>query len=170
MRFQGRNHGVINILEWATASEQNSEHFTVERSNDGGHFLPVLQVDAAGNSGSVIDYSANDPAPMPGMNYYRLRTTDIDGGSELSDVIAVNNDHAGGLVVYPNPGHGSAHVALPEGLPLPVLLIVRDLAGRVVRSLSLQRTGDPVPIEGLAGGSYLLEALGTSATARFVVE
>ncbi|MEO8066493.1 MAG: T9SS type A sorting domain-containing protein [Flavobacteriales bacterium] len=170
LRFQGRDHGVVNILEWATASEQNSEHFTVERSNDGGHFVPVLQVGAAGNSGSVIDYSANDPTPGPGINYYRLRTTDLDGSSELSDVIAVNNDHAGSLVVYPNPGHGNAHVVLPEGLHMPVELVVRDLSGRVVRNLSARHTGDIVLIEGLTGGSYSLEAPGTSAMARFVVE
>ena len=171
LRFQGWNHGDVNILEWATATEQNSGSFVVERSADGEGFLPVLQVDAAGNSASTIQYTANDLAPLPGLNYYRLRSIDLDGSMDWSDVIAVRNSNAVHIEVYPNPVRAGAHVRLPDDIPLPATLTVRDLSGRAVRNVAVKEHDGPLVIEDLVAGSYVLEGLTLGAGAcHFIVE
>ena len=170
--FHGSNAGSENILEWATASEQNSDHFTVERSADGGHFEAIHQVNGAGNSSWLIDYMVTDEAPLQGVNYYRLRTTDVDGSERLSDVITVYTAHGTAIAVHPNPATNGSQYVLPQGTMLPVTLLVRDLAGRAVKTMSVDAPVGPLDLSGLRSGSYLLE-LGSTApvsTVRFMIE
>jgi hypothetical protein len=85
------NPGLSEVVTlWSTASEQNSDHFTVERSADRMEFKPVGTVAAAGNSQHIRDYSFIDRAPLTGTSYYRLRETDLDGTVSLSKVVAVD--------------------------------------------------------------------------------
>ncbi|MEO7082053.1 MAG: hypothetical protein ABIY71_11020, partial [Flavobacteriales bacterium] len=76
-------------LRWSTASEQNNDHFTVERSTDAISFAPVLQVPGAGNSQQIINYADEDRSPLNGLSYYRLRQTDLDGTTVVSDAVPV---------------------------------------------------------------------------------
>lgn len=85
------NQGASGVItQWTTASEQNSDHFTVERSEDRSAFKPIGTVEAAGNSHQVRDYSFIDRAPFTGTSYYRLRETDMDGTVSLSKVVSVD--------------------------------------------------------------------------------
>jgi hypothetical protein len=147
------DHGTVQ-LDWATATEKDNAYFTVKRSADAVDFRPLLQQPGAGNSQSLLHYSAIDPGPLPGVSYYRLRQTDIDGGSTLSDVVAVVNsaDADQSLVAWPNPAN------TPEvELPLRVsgqLVEIRAMTGALVRSTRLN--GNKLPCDGLAPGTYLL--------------
>lgn len=89
LHFDAVNKGSAVHCAWATASERDNDHFTVERSANGTDFTEVGRVQAAGNSSSVIDYGLLDPAPFSGLSYYRLRQTDIDGTNSLSQVVPV---------------------------------------------------------------------------------
>ncbi|MBP8822075.1 MAG: hypothetical protein KBH07_00355 [Flavobacteriales bacterium] len=61
-------HGGIQ-LDWTTASETNSAHFTVERSSDALSFMPLIRMPAAGNSQGYRTYSFLDKTPPTGLNY-----------------------------------------------------------------------------------------------------
>ncbi len=76
-------------LEWTTASEKDSKHFEVQKSNDGVDFETISQMDAAGNSDTKIDYLAYDEKPFLGDNYYRLKQVDLDGKFKYSAVEVV---------------------------------------------------------------------------------
>jgi hypothetical protein len=92
------------IVRWSTASEQNSGFFDVEKSDDGTLFQFVAQVQAAGNSKTIIDYEITDHTSMkPG--YYRLKETDLDGKHSYSKVIYVScrMDDQQTISVFPNP-------------------------------------------------------------------
>lgn len=78
-------------LYWATASEVNNDYFTIERSSDGEKFEPLLTKRGAGNSTSKREYEANDPEPLQGYSYYRLKQTDFDGKFTYSSVKTVKN-------------------------------------------------------------------------------
>ena len=56
-------------LEWLTASEINSENFSVMRSSDGKNFEKIADLSAAGNSSSFIHYYYTDENPNSGYNY-----------------------------------------------------------------------------------------------------
>ncbi len=77
------------IVQWQTASEQNSRSFTVERSTDGILYIPIATQPAAGNSNTVRSYQYTDPAPPQGAVYYRVAETDIDGAVTYSTVAVV---------------------------------------------------------------------------------
>lgn len=105
--FTGKKVTAGVQLQWTTASEINSKFFEVQRSADGASFVKIGQVGAAGNSsGSNIDYSFLDPAPLTGYNYYRLKMVDIDEAYEYSSTLLIrfdNTNSSSSVIVNPNP-------------------------------------------------------------------
>jgi hypothetical protein len=172
LHFSGRHDGNTNVLEWATASEQNTDHFTVERSEDGYEFLSIGTVPAAGNSHQVLSYMERDESPMHGVNYYRLRSTDLDGSEELSEVIAISNLGPNGILIYPNPSQGPPGYLLPDEAPYPAVIVLRDLAGREVKRVIADAPEGVLDINGLAAGTYYveMEASGPAAAVRLVIQ
>ncbi|WP_169728013.1 T9SS type A sorting domain-containing protein [Adhaeribacter aquaticus] len=76
-------------LSWTTVSEVNSEKFTVERSEDGVTYYSIKELKAAGHSSQPINYKTTDQLPIIGVNYYRIKQTDLDGSFTYSAVKAV---------------------------------------------------------------------------------
>ncbi|MBP7450120.1 MAG: T9SS type A sorting domain-containing protein [Flavobacteriales bacterium] len=160
-------------LNWTTASEQDNAYFTVERSTDLTTWEGTIEVPGAGTSHQPLSYAAIDRTPHPGTNYYRLRQTDHNGTTSLSDLRAVDTGHAvePGWTIQPMP---FAHEAQVISGSSPLLEIA-------VHTLSGQRVALPVRIlDGLAlldtdallRGTYLLSVT-TSAgrsTRRVVKE
>ncbi|KYG75017.1 hypothetical protein EV198_0460 [Roseivirga ehrenbergii] len=93
-------------LSWSTASELDNDFFTIERSQNGLDFEPILFVSGKGSSEETNTYTAFDDSPILGRNYYRLKQTDFNGAFELSEVISVMNatvfEKNSNLKVYPN--------------------------------------------------------------------
>lgn len=91
LSFSGVSVGKEVLITWSTASEINNDYFTIERSRDGIDFENAGEVNGAGNSTLTLDYKYVDQQPYPGINYYRLKQTDVDGVFKYSDVIAVKS-------------------------------------------------------------------------------
>ena len=96
-------------LEWTTYTENNVDHFEVERSSDGQSFSEIGQVTAVGNSSSKTNYNLLDASPINGDNFYRVKSVDIDGRLTYSSVIRISLGTSGNrsVAVYPNPVKGS---------------------------------------------------------------
>ena len=105
LNFNAVMNNRIVDLTWQTASEQNNDFFTVERSANGFDFEPVLYKDGAGNSNTLLSYSVKDLKPLDGVSYYRLKQTDFDGAFEYSDIRVVSNAENEQLLIYPNPSN-----------------------------------------------------------------
>ena len=101
--FQARVDERTVVLEWATATEYNNDHFVVERSVEGLMFEAIGSVDGVGNSRHIQQYQAVDERPLSGISYYRIRQVDFDGTSSYSQVVAVEMGNARYIRVYPNP-------------------------------------------------------------------
>lgn len=86
LRFLGAEpaDGGITIA-WEVASGATATQIVVERSADGEGFAPLLE--ATGDH-------ALDAAPLPGMNFYRLRMRDQDGLESLSGTVSVDYSQA----------------------------------------------------------------------------
>lgn len=142
-------------LRWSTASEQNNDHFTVERSADAMNFQALLQVPGAGNSQQIVNYADEDRQPLSGLSYYRLRQTDLDGTSEVSDAVPVFFSSSKGQplqVLYGNNGLFVMHDFAPGST-----LEVMDLTGRVVSSTGITGQGlMKLPLDRMAHGVYLI--------------
>jgi len=77
------------VIEWSTHSEQNNDYFTIYKSYDGYTWSKLIEVDGAGNSNTLLNYSATDENPKPGTQYYKLRQTDYDGNYEDFNVVSI---------------------------------------------------------------------------------
>lgn len=138
--FTGENHGRYNELRWETASELNSDFFTLERSTGNGVWSPIASMKASGMSDERQSYMARDEDPMFGTNYYRLITTDYDGTEEHSEMIAIdviNSRHQ--MVVtqlMPNPTDNMVNIGMNSMVNGMVNVDLVDMTGRLVKSES----------------------------------
>jgi hypothetical protein len=73
-------------LDWESASEYNAKGYEVQRSFDAQNWEVLGFVEAEGQPANYVFW---DNAPRKGTNYYRLRVVDLDGSSELTEVIRV---------------------------------------------------------------------------------
>jgi hypothetical protein len=75
-----------SLLQWATAQEQNTKDFYIEHSTDGINWVTIGSLPAAGNSNSNRHYNYVHTNPVNGLNYYRIKQTDIDNRYSYSPV------------------------------------------------------------------------------------
>jgi hypothetical protein len=80
-----------NVIQWSTASENDNDYFTVEKTNDGINYTEVARLDASGNSTTQLYYEVYDYKIDNEICYYRLKQTDFDGKCIYSDIISVRN-------------------------------------------------------------------------------
>ena len=175
MSFEADPAGQDVLLRWSTATEQGTSHFTVERSDDGSAFTAIGSLDAAGNSASSIDYHLIDRAPVNGLNYYRLKGTDLDGAHTYSSVEVVDMTSMDPLSgPFPNPVEGEAWWLLPSGKYARSVDVI-DALGRVqlhVPSAELSNGVVHLSTADIPAGSYAVVAYcedgSPLARARFI--
>jgi hypothetical protein len=143
--FNAKTSGKTVLLEWETASEQNSGELIIERSQDLESFSPIGTVTAAGESQDRISYSFVDEAPLNGVNYYRLKMVDQDGLYNLSQVRdAVIGSAETGFTVSPNP-------ASPAQIRVHGYMLNSD--GATLTDM----LGRNIPVNCEASGNYYLD-------------
>ncbi|MEL7426186.1 MAG: T9SS type A sorting domain-containing protein [Bacteroidota bacterium] len=147
------------LLTWQTITEQNNEYFTLERSVDGKAFIALQKMPGAGFSNGELHYQTIDPNPQIGINYYRLRQTDFDGSSSLSEIqLAVfNAKDLRELSIYPNPAREQVQVTIPVVFKTGTLDIF-DTNGRLIRTQPLTSGASQitVSVRDIQAGTYLL--------------
>ena len=137
IEFSGEKVDRVNKLYWATASENNNDYFTIEKSSDGLNWQEMATVDGAGNATYVNNYSIIDENPTPGMNYYRLSQTDYDGTRRSYKIVAINTeieiiDQFSHL--YPNPTSTYFHFNYGgKDFSNPIQLEMYDATGKLVK-------------------------------------
>ncbi len=77
-KFDAIPYPQLNIVNWVTASENNSSHFELEMSLDGENWRKLTTIPSAGNSTEELKYSYVNYNSNP-LTYYRLQQFDIDG-------------------------------------------------------------------------------------------
>ena len=171
--------GASVSVDWATASETNSDYYVVERSSDAEHFEPLGTVEAAGESQHRIDYAFTDLFPREGANYYRLKQVDLDGAYERTEnVVVLFGKHDEKPTLFPNPAQDVLNISFNMPLAGTAYVQVVDASGRVVRDrdVDVQRGQQTISIGtgGLSAGPYDLRlftnAIGVPQNAQFIKE
>jgi hypothetical protein len=94
------------ILQWTTASEQNSHFFEIQRSADGVNYIRISEMAAAGNSVTEQHYQyADNIKPLTAkLIYYRIKMANIDNSFTYSgSALIKNNNNKTQLKIYPQP-------------------------------------------------------------------
>ncbi|MDX1938038.1 MAG: LamG-like jellyroll fold domain-containing protein [Flavihumibacter sp.] len=163
-RFTAVKTGADVLLQWQTQQEQNSSHFTVQRSYDGVNFEAIATIIARGNSNTETAYNYTDNAVFIAANtktvFYRLQQYDADGKRELSNILSVkySNPKAVVFTILQNPVPAQLQLQLQLTATQQVLLQITDAQGRIVKqqknNLSPGRQIVLLPVAELAGGIY----------------
>ena len=99
LSFDAKKQSQNNLLFWSTATETNSDYFTIEKTLDGASYEVVGQVNGGGTSFDQLDYSLVDYDVRKAINYYRLKQTDTDGAEKISALVSVDNRENLGKVI-----------------------------------------------------------------------
>jgi hypothetical protein len=171
---------------WATASEQNADHFRVERSDvtagvtSTDDYATVATVAASGTTTDRRDYAVVDRNVAPGTYLYRLVMADRDGSQSRTPAVQVviGQEQAAVITsVTPNPVVNESRVVLSLQQPAMTTVTVVDINGRTVATI---HDGDlsagthelTLDASALANGAYTIvvnaDGASTSSTIRVV--
>ena len=163
------NNGKVNI-NWSTATENNNEYFTLERSTDGINFNAIKIIKGSGNSSSVKYYSATDIDALTGSTlYYRLKQTDFDGKFEYFNIVAVSctDIKLSNINIYPNPAITLLNVSFKDVEENTIIRIV-SMDGKVMKTITSNVKGlNEINISDLADGVYLLQVQSATVNQTF---
>ena len=124
-------------VNWTTASEQNNDFFTVERSADGFNYKSLSEIKGAGNSSAISNYEFTDHLPsdiIPFTSvYYRLSQTDFNGNTKTYSPVSVSvkNNIPLSVNVFPNPSVDGIIYANVSGTEnKETLIVIADVLGK----------------------------------------
>ena len=90
--FSGYSDATRIIVQWNTTVETGVVGFEVQRSTDGRNFFEIGFLHAQGQGSGYTFIDDSIIAKVSGRNYfYRLKVQDMDGNSQLSDVITIQS-------------------------------------------------------------------------------
>ncbi|OQP47144.1 hypothetical protein A4H97_06445 [Niastella yeongjuensis] len=153
--FTATKNNATALLQWTTLQETNTREFVIERSSDGIHYEAIGSVPANGNTSSVTKYQFTDKQMATGVNYYRLKTVDIDAKGAYSSVRTLNNsDNDFTISLLPNPAtKGMVYVNTSVNCNR---IEIRDAIGRLIKTVHVKGTNIPVDIQQLHKGMYFI--------------
>jgi hypothetical protein len=154
-------------LNWATTSEINNNYFTIEKSKDVINYEAIVNVAGAGNSNTLLNYSAEDNEPFSGVSYYRLKQTDFNGKYTYSNLVKVDftNQMMSDVNIYPNPFKTQVtfminNVSLTNSLELKIYNVLGD---KVINAILINHSTTINTCE-LPSGIYFYKVIGNNKT------
>ncbi len=91
--FTGGYDNARIIIQWNTTDEVDVAGFEIQRSTDGRTFFEIGFLHAQGNESGYTFIDDSIIAKVSGREYhYRLKIRDINGDSELTEVIRIESE------------------------------------------------------------------------------
>ncbi|BDS12824.1 T9SS type A sorting domain-containing protein [Aureispira anguillae] len=159
--FDGETDNKVNHLRWATESEENTQHFNIQRSRDGVNFETIGMTAAQGSSTTTTHYTFDDVNPFEGDNYYRLELVEMDGKTSLSNTIllVIASDDLG-YSFYPNPTNDIVYYQYEalekENLEVEVLDVLGKQVATINVTSELGINSIPVDLSTYPSGTYMV--------------
>jgi Secretion system C-terminal sorting domain len=160
--FTGKALKSSNQLKWITSTEEGVKEHIIERSANGyNNWTLVGTTPSKGDARVDQSYSIEDKTPLT-KSFYRLRSLDLDGREQFSNVISLTrqNNSFGVIAAYPNPAVDMINVqfnTLEEG---NITARIVDMTGRLVLEQQMSALNGtnmfPVQLHGLSAGTYFI--------------
>ncbi len=156
------------LLNWQTATESNSSHFELERSFDGTNFTSIDNINAAGQSSTIRNYSYTDvgvksllPQSSP-VVYYRLKSVDKDGTFAYSGIVILKAEIGSQIeyAVFPNPAKDYINITADGTLPSNAFIRLADVTGKVLLLQKMVSNRQQMLVSNYATGTYFLQIIG----------
>ena len=178
--FTGVKQNGDHQLNWkVTCTNTPTVTMVLERSSDGRTYTTVNSITATALQ-CQQPFGYTDAAPAKGVNYYRLKLTDVNGKTTYSSIVSLINASSGidVLNIAPNPivgGRFTLKVSAAKATNME--LVITDMQGRAMQKQVLNAAAGfntiPVDVRSLAAGTYQLygfTAEGKTRVLRFVVQ
>ncbi|HRX27923.1 MAG TPA: T9SS type A sorting domain-containing protein [Saprospiraceae bacterium] len=132
--INAKNMGDYNMIEWTTQSEIENQYQEIQKSYDQKNWESLERIMANGNSLNEKHYQVVDNKPKH-ITYYRHLSKDLDGKSQVSNIIAV--EMALGtrdLVerIFPNPTSNSITVDFVSISDQVITVELFDITGKII--------------------------------------
>ncbi len=124
--FMGKANYKNADLIWQTASEKNAHLFEVHASLDGKMFKQISSIKANGNTNVTSTYNYTDVNALANNNkvYYKLKSVDVDGTYEWSNIVTVSANQAKNKIeIYPNPFNTNVTLSLVDNTPATIEVV-----------------------------------------------
>ena len=155
------------VLKWVTASEQNSDYFELQMASGDAiykdnNFETIGVVEAIGTSNELSVYTFVDTEKAKsGHRYYRIKSVDLDGSFEYSNVRVVQFDSfTEQFTFYPNPFYSEINFVYKGKETKQTNFILTDQLGRIVKQFEYEvQRHEEINIDfggGLSAGTYML--------------
>ncbi len=161
LSFTAERRTGTSFLKWITENEQNVGYYDVQQSYDGSMFTTIGNVTAR-NSGSLENYYFEDRTPLNGIEYYRIKSIDVDGKFSFSRIAAVSETdlHSNTFVVL-NPVRTAITIFNRSGQEGQFDYRLFNAGGQLILqgNVSMANNGGtvlPLPAQ-TAAGIYILE-------------
>jgi len=161
-------------VKWSTASEFNSQYFTLQVSEDGYDWSDLYVAEAAEFSNTVVDYTFVHQNAARTKQYYRLLQYDNDGAMKMYNTIMANcsSDEAV-FMTFPNPSADAFTVVVNDKLLSGSnVLNITDASGKLIYSIAvdLENGSGSFAVEGLnlPAGLYYLQLNNGSYASRII--
>jgi SdrD B-like domain/Secretion system C-terminal sorting domain len=152
-------------LKWSTVTEVNLNNFTIERSTDGVSYSDAGMVFANGSGAERMDYGMSDNVSnvQSSVIYYRLRSIDNDGKSQLSETriirLSKTNNNNISILTYPNPLTNELRITIPANWQNKKLVYeVIALNGQIIKRQETANSSqtETMNVSNLSSGMYMV--------------
>jgi hypothetical protein len=131
------------LLNWSTATENDNDHFDIERSTDGKNFIKIGEVKGNGSTTNISKYFFNDATETTTsspINYYRLKQIDYSNAFEYTNIVSVTYVNQNAIKVmngFPNPFKNDMTINynLPANGDATINIV--DMLGRVISTVGV---------------------------------
>jgi hypothetical protein len=147
-----KNKGVQ--LKWDVAEDNSVTRYHIERSTNTNHWERLASVQRKMYAGaSQASYEFTDFDFLPGTVYYRIVEEDATGNTHSSEIRKViTEDEA--FSISPNPAKDKLTIKLKT--PQATRVEIYNNNGMLVRSTTINRSGESIDISTFVKGNYFL--------------
>jgi hypothetical protein len=130
-------------VTWTSALERDHDYFVLEKSDDGTDWSEIARKAAKGAGRYTL------VLPMAYGSYYRLRSLDVAGKSQLSPIVQADCPTVGDVKIYPNPTASAFTVEIPAEWA------AQDFTVRVSDALGRTKWAQPFASHAVTLGAHL---------------
>jgi len=137
-------------IRWITSSETNNALFSVERSQDGEQWTSIYTCEGAGTTTKEHRYIFTDSNPTSGVNYYRLKQTDVDGKFTFSKIenIKIASFQTVSMQIFPMPADADdINISISSIHSGSAIVIICDSYGKEICIGEIEVSTVPIQIK-----------------------
>ncbi|MCE7061963.1 T9SS type A sorting domain-containing protein [Dyadobacter sp. CY343] len=156
VNFSAAPENNIVVLTWQVTDQVNMASYVIEHSTNAKNFHVIGQTPAV----DTTFYSFAHANPNPGINYFRLKSTELDASFVYSKVIKVSLNNLDDIVFYPNPATDQLQVKLRHdmiGQSGQLSIFARDGKRIHVNKFEKLRAQESINVSNLEAGNYLIQ-------------